>query len=174
MGFAILLITLRRKEPRVPKVTFRFPRASLYLLTLMGSLLLISLVVNFTFRPNINGRIFFYPVNSGDGFNAEKRGIPSRKELDQKIGIFIQELFLGPISLDLSLAISPNTKLRHATVIGKVAYIDLDSKALGGDLSISLEEAFENIRHNLLFNFPRLTDVVFTIEGHQVDTKDFL
>ena len=121
----------------------------------------------------MNGRIFCYPLNSGDAFGSERRGIPARGSIEGQIEIYLQELFTGPVALAFAPTVPRGTRLRHVAVIDQVAYLDLNIRALDEDieLPISFDEALDNTQDNLLLNFPRLDGVVFTIEGQQVGTR---
>jgi len=123
------------------------------------------------FRPPYEGRIFYYPDNAGTRIGAERRGIPLRKDIEEQLTVFLEELFLGPISLELTWTVARGTKINNIAVIGKNAYIDLSSQVLDTEeeLPISYDESFENIGHNIKFNFPGIEEIVFTIEGQQVN-----
>lgn len=56
-------------------------------------------------------------------------------------------------------------------IVEKTAYVDFSRQILNTEkeLPISYDEAFDNIRHNIEFNFSRIEKVVFTIEGRQVN-----
>jgi hypothetical protein len=122
------------------------------------------------FRPNVDGRIFYFPDNAGVRIGTERRGIPERRHTDEQVSVFLDELLLGPVSLELTHPAPRGTQIRHVAVVGKTAYVDMDSVILKTDtaLPITFDQALENIRYNILFNFPRIEEVVFTIEGQQV------
>jgi len=137
--------------------------------------LLISIVTYAFIHPDTDGRIFFFPDNSGSRIGAERRGIPRRHDTAEAISVFLDELILGPETLALSYTLPRNTVVRHVAVIGKTAYIDLDRVLLDTDdkLPISFDQVLENIRYNIIFNFPGIEELVFTIEGQQVHTPPY-
>ncbi len=141
-----------------------FP-ASLLIFTFLLTLLLFAL-----FRPEKDGRIFFFPDNSGTFIAAERRGIPQRDKLPGQIRVFLDELLLGPESLGLSFAAPRGTVVNHVAVVEKTVYVDLSTEILDKDetSSMSFVAIMENLRHNMVFNFPKIEEVVFTIEGQQV------
>ncbi len=142
---------------------------------LLALVFLLSLVFYLVFRPNVEGRIFFYPDNAGIRTGSERRGIPGRRDIEEKISVFLEELFLGPVDLHLSRTAPRGTSTRNVAVIGRTVYIDFDERMLKSDmeLSISTEEALENIKYNILFNFPRIEEAVFMINGSQVHAPYF-
>lgn len=137
---------------------------------------LISLIAFAVFHPEVDGRVFYFPDNSGLRIGTERRGIPQRRNLDEQISIYLDEFFLGPVSLELTHSAPRGTEVRHVAVVGKTAYIDLDLVMLKTDseLPISFDQALENIRFNIFFNFPRIEEIVFTIEGQQVHAPPYV
>ena len=150
--------------------TRKFLAGPLMPLAVLVAALLISLLFYAFTRPDRDGRIFFYPSNSGIRIGSERRGIPRRDTGAERIEVFLDELFLGPETLSLTYTMPRGTDARHVAIVDRTAYVDLNLRALdaSGELPISLDEALANLRYNMLYNFPRIEDVVFTIEGSQV------
>ncbi len=135
----------------------------------------LSLGLFFLFRPSVDGRVFFYPDNSGSRIEAERRSVPRQKDPAGRIHVFLEELFLGPVTLKYSPAAPFDTEVRHVAVIEKTVYVDLGKSMLKCDeqLAIGFDEALENLQYNILRNFPRMEKVVFTIEGSEVHAPYF-
>ncbi len=150
--------------------TRKFLTGPLFAPAVLGVALLLSLLFFALFRPEKEGRVFFYPHNGGTNIGSERRGIPKRDEMDEKIEVFLEELFLGPETLALTYAMPRGTKIRNIAVIGKTVYVDLNLRALDtiGEIPVSLDDALANLRYNILYNFNRMEEVVFTIGGSQV------
>lgn len=131
---------------------------------------LLSLFFNFIPGSRVDGRVFFFPENKGGRIGSERRGIPERKSIEDQIDFFLDELFLGPETLALSHTVPRGTKVFNVSVVDRTAYVNLSLRLLDTEkeLPISLEEGLANIRYNILFNFSRVEEVVFTIAGHQV------
>ncbi len=144
-------------------------------LSLIALFYFTSILLYFILPPDTRGYVFRYPVNTGESNGSERRDVPSRVNLEEQIEVYLKELFTGPITLALSPTVPRGTKLNHVAVIERITYIDLGIRMLSAasELSFSFDAALENIRFNLLFNFPGLKDVVFTIEGQQVNTTPF-
>ncbi|OQX29494.1 MAG: hypothetical protein B0D92_03465 [Spirochaeta sp. LUC14_002_19_P3] len=134
---------------------------------------IVSIVIYTSSRPLFEGRVFFYPANSGLKTGAEKRGIPARQEFSDQIEVFLQELFLGPVKLELSRIVPLGTKLRHTVPRGRDVYIDLSNAMLETDksLTVSFDTSLSIIKKNLKYNFPRLKKIIFTIEGREVGSR---
>lgn len=130
-----------------------------------------SIIAYMLFRPPYEGRIFYYPDNSGAKIGAERRGIPARDDIQGQLTVFLEELLLGPISLELAGALARETRINNVAVVEKKAYIDFGSQILDieKELPVSYDEALDNVRHNIQFNFPGIEEVFFTIEGRQIN-----
>ena len=76
-------------------------------------------------------------------------GIPTRREIDAQIQVFIDELFLGPVTLELTGS-APQGYGSPACFRDrkKPAYIDLSLRMLDTDeeLPFTFDEALENMR----------------------------
>ena len=157
----------------------KFPRrlsfAPALPLAAMAASLAVSSVLFTGSPPRMEGRIFIYPLNSGGDTGSERRGIPAGNTLESRIAVFLDELLVGPVKIDLAPTAPKGTVLRHAAVLERTAYIDLSRHMISPDASmpISIAEAAANIRWNIRFNFPRIKNIVITIEGHQVGTPRF-
>ncbi|MCD6343118.1 MAG: GerMN domain-containing protein [Spirochaetaceae bacterium] len=138
--------------------------------------LIITLIVHAFLHPEKDGRIFFFPDNAGTRIGSERRGIPHRHETAEGISVFLEELILGPETLSLSYTLPRETVVRHVAVVGKTAFVDLNREVLNIDekLPISFNQALENLRYNVVFNFPGIEELVFTIEGQQVHTPPYI
>jgi hypothetical protein len=132
--------------------------------------LFLSLIFYVIFRPRLDGRVFFYPDNAGERIAAERRAVPRRSDTASRMEVFLDELALGPIRLEFSKTMPAGTDILHVAVLEKTAYVNLDKTMLkaSNQLAVDFDEALENIRYNILFNFSRIEDVVFTIDGNQV------
>jgi len=153
----------------------RFLSSPLLPTAILALALSVSIVTYIFVHPDTDGRIFFFPDNSGARIGSERRGIPHRHDTADAISVFLEELILGPETLALSYTLPRETIVRHVAIIGKTAYIDLDRAVLDTDekLPISFDQALENIRYNIIFNFPGIEELVFTIEGQQVHTPPY-
>ncbi len=139
-------------------------------LALLALTFLISLVLHLFTGPEIQGRIFFFPLNTGARIGSERRGIPERKLVDDQIEIFLNELLLGPETLALTHTAPEDTRILNVAVVERTVYVNVSQALLNADqeLPVSIDEALANLRFNILFNFPRMEEIVFTIEGQQV------
>ena len=155
--------------------TRRFLAGPLLPLSALAAAFLLSLAAYALLRPPVEGRIFFYPDNSGQRIGTERRGIPARRSLEGRIRVFLEELFLGPSVLEWTDAVPRGTDVRHVAVVGKTAYIDLGRRMLDADaeLPVAFDASLAILERNIAYNFPRIEEIVFTIEGRQVGAPYF-
>ena len=94
-----------------------------------------------------------------------------REDIEGQLTLFLEELLLGPESLELTRALAGETEINNVAVVGETAYVDFSHQVLDTEkeLPMRYDEAFDNIRHNIEFNFPRIEEIIFTIEGQQVN-----
>ncbi len=153
----------------------RFVTGPLMPLSLLAFFFAVSLGLYFLLRPAVDGRVFFYPDNSGSYLRAERRPVPQKPSLAEELEVFLGELFLGPVTFGFSPVVPGGTAIRHVAVMGDTAYIDLGRGMLSTDnqLSVSFDEALENITYNIRRNFPGIRQIVFSIEGSQVHAPFF-
>ena len=150
--------------------TYNFLTSPLFYLSLMLLSLLLSLLIYAVGAPDVKGRVFFFPANTGSKISVERRAIPAGETEADNLRTFIEELFLGPETLELTYLVPRGTRVRNVAVVNRTAYIDFDYRILDADqeLPLGFDEAIENLQYNILYNFKRLDEVVFTIEGRQV------
>lgn len=132
---------------------------------------ILSVIAYKLFPPPYEGRVFYYPNNAGTKIGTELRNIPMREDVEEKLTIFLEELLLGPVSLELTKTVTKGTRINNVAVVEKIVYVDFSRQVLDTEkeLPISYDEAFNNVRYNIEFNFSRIEKVVFTIEGRQVN-----
>ena len=142
------------------------PRTIIFLLFLI--VLITSSV--FFFRSSINrtDRIFFFPDHKSSNPIGETRKIPRIPfDKEKNMEIFVKELLLGPVSMNLDPLFSAGTKLEKILYRDKTVYLDLNFMALlpdkraihdfGGSIIL--------VEKNIKFNFPHVENVVVTILG---------
>ena len=128
----------------------------------------VSLALYFSSGSGFTGYLFYYPTDTGEKIDAERRSIPARETVNAQIDDFLRELFLGPVSLPLAPTVPRNTKPLNVSVTGETVYIDLSKEIINADSILAFDAAIENIRINLFSNFPELRTIVFTIEGNEI------
>jgi hypothetical protein len=118
-------------------------------------------------RFDIEKRLLFFPEHIQRSISGEVRNIIKHNSLEDNLEIFIREIILGPMNIKHGRLFSPETKVRSVVIREGIAYVDFSSGILlsGEEVKIAFDESLECLKNALLFNFTRLKDVIFTVEG---------
>ncbi len=164
---------------RIKPGNFRFkpkkieisPRTVLLLITL--AVFLTSLTIYILSNIHKADRIFFFPDHQSGKTIGESRktpGVPFDKE--KNMDIFVKELLLGPIDMNLDPLFASGTKLEKILYRDKIVYLDLNFMALLPDKKAV--HGFDNgiilIEKNIKFNFPYVKKVVLTVLGQEPES----
>lgn len=119
--------------------------------------------------------VLFFPENSSGKFEAELRALPPRGDRIASLEFFVDELLLGPVSLPLSVAVPSGTSVEKLILDGKTLHLDLSPEMIQADaaMPVGFDEALNNIRRNITFNFRKIETVNITIRGQIPNTTFF-
>ena len=147
--------------------TRRFLTGPMFPGLLMAAAFLLTLIGYLAFGTRQDGLVLVFPENRGDAYGMERRSVPARRDPAGKIEMLLDELFLGPVTLDLGDTVPAGTRVRSVVVSGRTAYVDLSKGIIAADdkYPISFDDALANLKANILGNVPRVDAVVFTVEG---------
>ncbi len=128
--------------------------------------LLLNLGLFFTGRGQ-SRRVLFFPLDSGNGQNGEIRNMRLEKGMEKELKAFVEELLLGPVSLEMNPVAPPGTRLESILYRDGQAYLDFSRELAlnNGQFQLDCQKSMELIRENLLFNFPRIQNLVITVDG---------
>ena len=144
------------------------PRTVILLILLI--ILFYSVSVYFKSNYQKADRIFFFPDHKSSSPIGESRKTPKIPfEKEENIEIFIKELLLGPISMNLDPIFPTGTRLEKLLYRDKTVYLDLNFMALLPDKRAI--HGFDNtmllIEKNIKFNFPFVEKIIVTILGQK-------
>ena len=112
-------------------------------------------------------RVLFFPVQGGRGMVAEERLLPRHRMLEQDVTELAEGVLLGPTRHDALRIFPRGASVLSSLVRGRTLYLDLSPRLLVEDPEVPLkgEEALAALSRSIKFNFPRLREVVFFIDG---------
>ncbi|MCL2792682.1 MAG: hypothetical protein FWD87_06285 [Spirochaetaceae bacterium] len=142
------------------------PRTVISLLLLV--ILIISLTLYFTSNFRRTDRIFFFPDSRSGNTIGEARKIPRIPfDREKNMEIFVKELLLGPMSINLDPLFSTGTRLEKILFRNKIVYLDLNFMALLPDKRAvhDFSSSIMLVEKNIKFNFPFVENVIITILG---------
>jgi hypothetical protein len=150
-------IISRIREKGIPAIL-----ALAFLGTLALSLLLFLLVGN-----GSTSRILFFPVQKGRRLVAEQRFLPRRGGFEKDVVELVEEVLLGPTRHGAERLFPHGGRVVAAMMGGRTLYLDLSPSILDADTEIPItgREALDALARSIRFNFPRVRQVVFLIDG---------
>lgn len=115
-------------------------------------------------------RTFFFPERTGR-LSGEIRRLPEQKSSEAKIELFVNELILGPFSIDHERLVPENTKLLSLMFRdGNTVYLDFSADLVVHDDSsiLSLGEMVLGIKKNIFYDFPFVKKIIVSVDGEQL------
>jgi Sporulation and spore germination len=112
-------------------------------------------------------RVLFFPAQAGRGMVAEERLLPRHRVLEQDVTELAEGVLLGPTRHDALRAFPRGASVLSSLVHGRTLYIDLSPRLLVDDPEVPLkgEDALTALARSIKFNFPRVRQIVFFIDG---------
>jgi hypothetical protein len=112
-------------------------------------------------------RVLFFPAQAGRGLVAEERLLPRHRILEQDVTELAEGVLLGPTRHDALRIFPRGGSVLSSLVHGRTLYIDLSPRLLVEDPEVPLkgEDALTALARSIRFNFPRLRQIVFFIDG---------
>ncbi len=147
-------------------MNLKFEKRTLILISIMIFLLIFSMTIYFVADNNLVRRVLFFPDRNN--FSGEMRRVPRQESPEENIELFINELILGPYSIDHLRVIPENTRLYSILLRNRSSlYIDFSADLIVSEheLSIIHSDMLELIRKNLKYNFPILEEITLSVDG---------
>lgn len=129
--------------------------------------LAVSLLFFLVFADRLVGRIMFFPSHTGQRMVAEERFLPRHRALEQNVTELVEGVFLGPTRHDALRIFPRGATVLSALVHGRTLYLDLSPRILVEDPEAPVrgQEALAVLMRSIRYNFPRLRDIVISIDG---------
>jgi hypothetical protein len=110
-----------------------------------------------------------FPDTAGGSNHHEWRVLSPEDNMDSRVRLIVEELLLGPMELGAIPFFPGGTEIRSIVVNdgNRTVYIDFSSEIIVHDQSenIGFEEVMDLLEYNLFRNFPRLEQIIVTVEG---------
>ena len=132
-------------------------------------ILAVSLIIFFVFFNDKQEKIFYFYESGTEKAVGEMRTIPKYNHEEKNIQVYVNELLLGPRGMNLVSVFPEGTKLNQLMLREKKLYIDINNMLLKTDISKSynIGKSIKLLRKNIIFNFPDISSVIFTITGEE-------
>lgn len=135
------------------------------------SALLTSLVIAILFYvlapPARVERTLFFPGAIEPALTGEMRLVPRAADLRENVEIVLEELILGPVSIESTRVLPRTSSINLVAVSDDSAYVDLSEEFVLDEegLNLTFDERVAAVERSVLFNFRSLEDVVVTVGG---------
>jgi hypothetical protein len=129
--------------------------------------LALSLLLYLALGNGATSRILFFPVQKGRRLVAEQRYLPRKGGIEKDIVELVEGVLLGPTRHDAQRLFPHGGRVTAAMLGGRTLYLDLTPAILADDPEITLRgrEALDALARTIRFNFPRVREVVFLVDG---------
>lgn len=133
---------------------------------LLAVCLLVSAATYFGSKPWAR-RVFFFPRSGVERVLGEARRLPVRRGLEANVELYLAEALLGPTKPLLRRVVARGTRLISVVVRQHTVYANLSSDLIRGEEGsrLSLEQSLQVLANGVYFNFPRVRQVYFFVEG---------
>ena len=145
-------------------------------LSLLFILMISVIFYFFRFEKDIKRTLFFpstvYKENTKIvEFASEIRTLPLRKNEEDNIRLFVEEVLLGPINLQNARIMSRKVKLLSLILRDDILYINLSGEVFVDDKNIPFDMGLriKSLGNNILFNFRNIKDIRLFVEGQVPD-----
>jgi len=141
-------------------------RPAIFGASLMGVLLL-SLLFFFLVGNGMTSRVLFFPGLGAHRVVAEERLIPRHRSFEENVTAAAEEVLLGPARNDALRLFPRGARVISTFVTGRTLVMDLSPLVLLDDAEVPLKgaAALDTLARSLRFNFPRIREVDFYIDG---------
>jgi len=113
------------------------------------------------------GRILYFPAETGGRMVAEERFLPRQNSFERNVAELVEGVLLGPTRNDAVRIFPRGGSVLSAMISGRTLYLDLSPNLLVDDPEVPLKgpDALDALARSIRFNFPRLREIVFYIDG---------
>jgi hypothetical protein len=112
-------------------------------------------------------RVLFFPNGVTGELGGEEHLLPRRGDREEAIGIFLEELILGPNTLGAVRIYPATTEIDLLMLRDRELYIDFSPEILDleEETLVTFDDALEITVYNLRYNFPFLRGITVTVAG---------
>ena len=120
-------------------------------------------------------RVLFFPDEDGQKLHGELRRLPKRDDTAGNIELYINELILGPVSIDFYRLFPEGVKLDSLMVDEDTLYLGFSENLITAveNVSMSFSGLIEGVKMAVIFNFPEIKEVETAIGGEPVVNRAF-
>lgn len=147
-------------------MNLKLEKRTIILISILIFLLITSLLTFFIADNNLVKRVLFFPDK--DVVRGEMRRLPRQSSLENDIELLVNEMILGPYSIDHTRIIPETTRLQNLLLRDKsLLFIDFSADFIVAENKLNMVplEMIELIKRNLKYNFPVLEKITISVDG---------
>ncbi|MFW5710394.1 MAG: GerMN domain-containing protein [bacterium] len=131
--------------------------------------LAVSVLLFFLHGTDMQRQVLFFPEYRSSVCSGEARRLPTKPTMEKEIEQLVKEILLGPFDVNYVAVLPQETSIRTIMLRNKQLYIDfsVDVVFQESESRLSFEEALNCVRKSLVFNYPQIDRIVFTVNGEQ-------
>ena len=145
----------------------RFSRRFIILLSMFAAFFIIALVFITVDADRRVEWALFFPDEDGQKLHGELRRLPERGETAGNIELYIEEILLGPVSIDLYRLFPQDVRLESLLVAENTLYLGFSENLIttAETVPMSINGIIEGVEKAVVFNFPEIKEVQTAIGG---------
>ena len=151
----------------------RFSGKFIILLSLFAAFFIVTLVfITFDADRRIE-RVLFFPDEEGRELHGELRRLPVRDDVVGNIELYINEIILGPVTIDLYRLIPQQVKLDSLLVDDDVLYLGFSENLITAAETVPMgfSGIIEGVEKAVVFNFPEIKEVKTAVGGEPAEIR---
>jgi hypothetical protein len=132
-------------------------------------LVILSSVSIYLFNPSKKASyVIFFPGNISTRLSGEKRFLIKNRSSEEEITNFVEELILGPLSINHGRLMPKDTKINSLLLRDETLYIDFNYSFLFSSepTILSAQEMLDAISQSVFYNFRFIKHLHITVDGH--------
>ena len=151
----------------------RLSRKFIILLSLFVAFFLITLIFITVGADTRVERVLFFPDEDGQQLHGELRRLPEREETVGNLELYIKELLLGPVSIDLYRLFPEEVNIESLLVDEGILYLGFSENliTMAETVPMSLSGIIEGVEEAVVFNFPEIEEVKTVIGGEPAGNR---
>lgn len=148
-----------------------FDRTTIILAGALALIFLISAVSYLIWGNEQEEQVLFFPTHQTMEARGEARILPRKDTKEQEIELLVKEILLGPFNINYMPVVPRDSRIRSIMLREDTLYIDftIDVVFQEAGSSLSLQESLSYIGHSIQFNFPRVRNIIYSINGNQIE-----
>ncbi len=144
-------------------------RITIILAGVLALSLLVSLLLFLLHGTDMQKQVLFFPEYRSSECSGEQRLLPTKPSTEQEIELLVREILLGPFEVNNVPLLPQESSIRTIMLRDYRLFIDfsIDVVFQAAEARLSFQEALNCVKKSITFNYPKIEQIVFTVNGEQ-------